>query len=148
MFRLIEITVSNDKETQAIYPYETREMLEGNYEFKLGGAMEANTDELLIGLDASGNVLFSAKVGNHAFAPRLFEDKVTDSEEVDLKKYDTVELLNAKFHKIKGSAILNTACKQEILRGFDSDGTSVAYWNWARPINPVEPEPEPVEPTE
>lgn len=144
MYRLLEVNIENDKEKQAIYSYETKDELEGNFEFKYGGALEVNADELLLGLDSVGNVLFNGKVGNHAFAPRLFEAKYTETEEVDLKKYDTVDILKAKFHKLKGAAIKNDACRQEVLRGFDSDGNNVVGCNWVREILPVIPE----EPTE
>lgn len=140
MLRLIELTLNGEKEVQAIYPFESKDALEGDYEFKLGTAMENNTDEMLIGLDNVGEVLFSARVGDHAFAPRLYEAKYTTEEEVDLKKYDTVDTLRAKFHKIKGSAIKNDAVKQEILRGFDENGNSVEYCQWVRTVEPVIPE--------
>lgn len=136
MFRLIELSYTNDKEAQAIYPFETKDALEGEYESKLGTNMEANIDCILIGLDNIGTVLFSAKVGEHEFSPRLYEAKYLNEEVVDLAKYDTVELTSAKFHRKKGAAIKNTDCRQEILVAFDGNGGVFENCHWVRTIEP------------
>lgn len=143
MFRLIEITFANDKESQAIYPYDNVIDLEGDYESKLGQAMLNNTDELLIALDnigrvvlGSNNAQLSAKVGSHDFAPRLYEVKTTTEEVADLAKYDDENTLHARFHTKKGAAIKNTDVKQEVLFGF-ANTAQLEYCQWVRPITPV-----------
>ena len=138
MYRLIELSYTNEKESQAFYPFETHDALEGEYEDKLGTNMENNTECILIGLDNIGTVLFSAKVGEHEFSPRLYEAKYTDEEAVDLAKYDTMELTSARFHKKKGAAIKNAACRQEVLVAFDGNGTQFEYCHWVRTLKPTE----------
>ncbi len=139
MFRLIELNYTDDKESQALYPFETKDALEGEYEDKLGTNMLANTDCILMGLDNIGNVLFSAKVGEHEFAPRLYEAKYTTEEVVDLAKQDTVEAASGRFHKKKGAAIKDTKnCKQEVLVAFDGNANVFEYCHWVRPIEPTE----------
>lgn len=138
MYRLIEITYENDKESQALYPFDTQDALEGEYEDKLGTNMLANTDCLLIGLDNIGTVLFSAKTGTHEFAPRLYEAKYTTEEAVDLAKQDTVELASGRFHKKKGAAIKSADCRQEVLVAFDGNANVFESCHWVRTIEPTE----------
>lgn len=138
MYRLIEIIYENDKESQALYPFETKDALEGEYETKLGTNMENNTDCILVGLDNIGTVLFTAKTGEHEFSPRLYEAKSTSEEVVDLAKYDTVELTSARFHKKKGAAIKNDACVQEVLVAFDGNASVFEQCHWVRTIEPTE----------
>lgn len=137
MYRLIELNYTNDKESQAIYPFETRDALEGEYEDKLGTNMLANIDCILIGLDNIGTVLFSAKVGEHEFAPRLYEAKYTTEETVDLSKQDTAEAASGRFHKKKGAAIKSADCKQEVLVAFDGNANVFEYCHWVRTIEPT-----------
>lgn len=137
MFRLIELSYTNEKESQAIYPFETKDALEGEYESKLGTNMEANIDSILIGVDNIGAVLFSAKVGEHEFSPRLYEAKYTTDEAVDLAKYDTVELTSARFHKKKGAAIKDDTCRQEVLVAFDGNASVFEYCHWVRSYEPI-----------
>lgn len=136
MFRLIELSYTNDKEAQAIYPFETKDALEGEYESKLGTNMEANVECILIGLDNIGTVIFSAKVGEHEFSPRLYEAKYLNEEVVDLAKYDTVELTRAKFHRKKGAAIKDDTCRQEVLVAFDGNASVFEYCHWVRSVEP------------
>lgn len=138
MYRLIEITYTNDKESQALYPFETQDALEGEYEDKLGTNMLGNIDCILLGLDNIGTVLFSAKTGEHEFSPRLYEAKYTTEEAVDLAKQDTVEIASGRFHKKKGAAIKNVDCKQEVLVAFDGNANVFEQCHWVRPIEPIE----------
>jgi hypothetical protein len=138
MYRLIEITYENDKESQAHYPFETKDALEGEYEDKLGTNMLANTDCILIGVDNIGTILFNAKVGEHEFAPRLYEAKYTTEEAVDLAKQDTVELASGRFHKKKGAAIKSADCRQEVLVAFDGNASVFESCHWVRTIEPTE----------
>lgn len=138
MFTLIEISYANEKESQALYPFETQDAIEGEYEDKLGTNMLANTDCILIGLDNIGKVLFSAKVGEHEFLPRLYEAKYTTEEAVDLAKCDTVEVASGRFHKKKGAAIKKADCKQEVLVAFDGNANVFERCHWVRTIEPTE----------
>lgn len=138
MYRLIELNYTGDKESQALYPFETKDALEGEYEDKLGTNMLANTDCILMGLDNIGNVLFNAKVGEHVFAPRIYEAKTTTEEVVDLARQDTVEIASARFHKKKGAAIKDVNCKQEVLVVFDGNGSVFESCHWVRTIEPTE----------
>lgn len=138
MYRLIELNYTGDKESQALYPFETQDALEGEYENKLGTNMLANIDCILIGLDNIGTVLFSAKTGEHEFSPRLYEAKYTTEEAVDLAKQDSVELASGRFHKKKGVAIKSADCKQEVLVAFDGNANVFEHCHWVRTIEPTE----------
>lgn len=137
MYRLIELNYANDKESQAVYPFDTKDALEGEYEDKLGTNMLANIDCILIGLDNIGTVLFSAKYGEHEYSPRLYEAKYTTEEVVDLAKYDTAEIASARFHKKKGAAIKDDTCKQEVLVAFNGDGSVFESCHWVRTFEPT-----------
>lgn len=138
MFRLIELNYTGDKESQALYPFETKDALEGEFEDKLGTNMLANTDCILIGLDNIGTILFSAKTGAHEFAPRLYEAKTTTEEAVDLTKQDTVEIASGRFHKKKGAAIKSADCRQEVIVAFDGNANVFESCHWVRTIEPAE----------
>lgn len=157
MYRLIEVTYTNNKESQAIYPHDDAVTLEADFETKLGQAMLNNTDELLICLDNIGKVVkgsndasLSAKHGTHSFSPRLYECKTSNTEEADVSKYDDENTLHARFHTKKGAAMNDVTVKQEVLFGFVND-TQVEYCQWVRPVEPQttsQPEQTPEEPTE
>lgn len=138
MYRLIELSYTNNKESQALYPFDTKDALEGEYETKLGTNMEANIDCILIGLDNIGTILFNAKTGEHEFSPRLYEALTTMTEEVDLSKYDTIEIASARYHRKKGWAIKNDNCKQEVLVAFDGNANVFECCHWVRSIEPTE----------
>lgn len=141
MLRLLEITFADNKESQAIYSYDTMDALEGSFETKLGQAMLNSTDELLIGLNNVGVVIFSGKVGEHVFLPRLYEAKTTTAsseEAVDLAKYDDENTAHARFHTKKGAAINSGTCTQEVLYGFDGNGNYLDYCHWMPKPSPVE----------
>jgi hypothetical protein len=140
MNRLIEITFDNDKEIQALYPYESKDALEGDFEYKLGVAMEANADKILVGIDNTGSIIFMAKTGDHVFSPRLYEAKYTNEEQVNLAKYDSEEQLHARFHNKKGAAIKNLSVIHEVLVGLNGAGNVIESCNWVRTYEPEEPE--------
>lgn len=137
MYRLIELNYTGDKESQALYPFETKDALEGEFEDKLGTNMLGNIDCILIGVDNIGKVLFSAKTGTHEFAPRLYEAKTVATEEVDLAKYDTVEIASGRFHKKKGAAIKSVDCRQEVLVAFDGNASVFESCHWVKTIEPT-----------
>ena len=145
MYRLLEITKQNDKETQGIYPFEDFTAMEAEYETKLGAWMK-NEDvqaELLIMLDGSLNTMGIGKVGNDELSPRLIEVKTTDIEVVDVAKYDTTYLVSANFHSKLGAAMKNEAVTVEVLKGIDGNGNEVEHRSWIRPVEEPEPTPEP-----
>lgn len=149
MYRLIEIVKQNDKESQAIYPYEDYTTAKGDFESKLGANMktDAYSAYTLMILDNTGKALDTVHAGD-TFRPRLIEVKTTSEEEENITPYDSTELVEANFHSKWGSAIKNDAVKAEMLRGIDGSGGEVCYTYWVRPIEPVEPTPEPEEVTE
>ena len=152
MFRLLEITFENDKESQAIYSYDDVVSLQGSYESKLGQAMLNGTGIILIGLDEDGKIAHGAdnaslntKYGEHTFSPRLYEAKTAPNKDtgvieevVDLAKYDDENTAHARFHTKKGAAINNNDVSKEVLYGFDGEGKELDYCKWERPSAPVE----------
>lgn len=137
MFRLIEIVrnVSDEKETQSTYEYESAIDAKGDYETKLGADMKSDlySDVLLILLDNEGDVIDQAFVGQTPFQPRLYEVKVTNEEVANMSKYDNDNLVIANFHSKWGSAIKNRNVKAEMLRGFNGSGSTLAFTYWVRP---------------
>jgi len=142
MFRIIQVVknTSDEKEVQSTYEYNDEITAKGEYETKLGNNMksDAYSDVLMIFLDNEGDILDSAKIGDHEFQPRLFEVKVTDEEVASLAKYDTKDLVVANFHSKWGAAIKNDAVKAEMLRGFDGNGGTLAFTYWVRPLSPID----------
>lgn len=147
MYRLLEISKANDKESQAIYPFEDFTAMEAEYESKLGANMKSDSiqAELLIMLDGSLGTIKAAKVGDSEIQPRLIEVKTTDSEVADIMKYDTTQLVSANFHSKLGAAMKNEAVIIEVLKGIDGNGNEIEHRAWIRPVEPVEPQEEPQE---
>lgn len=146
MYRLIEIVKQNDTESQAIYPFEDYTSAKGEFETKVGADMKSDAYSAftLMVLDNIGAVLDVKHIGEE-LTPRLIEVKVTDTEEPDISKYDTTQLVEANFHSKWGAAIKNDAVRAEMLRGIDGFGGTICYTYWVRPIEYVEPvEPEEV----
>lgn len=147
MYRLLEITKQNDKETQGIYPFDDFTSMEAEYESKLGAWMKNDSvqAELLIMLDGSLNTIGIDKVGDAELSPRLIEVKTTDTEAVDVAKYDTTYLVSANFHSKLGAAMKNDAVTVEVLKGIDGSGAEIEHRSWIRTVEEPEPEPEPIE---
>lgn len=149
MYRLIELVIQNNKEAQAIYPFDTYEEAKGEFETKVGADMksEAYTGFMLLIIDNIGKVI-DIKQGGDTFKPRLIEVKVTDEETPEITPYDSTLLVEANFHSKWGAAIKNDKVKAEMLRGIDGFGGEVCYTYWVRPIEQEEPTPESEEVTE
>lgn len=150
MYRLIELVMQNNKEAQAIYPFDTYEEAKGEFETKVGADMksQAYTGFMLMILDNTGKVLDNKHSGD-VFSPRLIEVKVTDEETPDITPYDSTLLVEANFHSKWGAAIKNDKVKAEMLRGIDGFGGEVCYTYWVRPVEiESKPESKPEEVTE
>lgn len=145
MYRLIELVMQNNKESQAIYTFDTYEEAKGEFETKVGADMksQAYTGFILMILDNTGKVLDNKHSGD-VFSQRLIEVKVTDEETPDITPYDSTLLVEANFHSKWGAAIKNDKVKAEMLRGIDGFGGEVCYTYWVRPVE-IEPTPEPEE---
>ena len=139
MYRLIEITKQNDKESQAIYDYESEIDAKGEYESKLGANLKSDDYSAftLILIDNVGNIIDSYHKGDE-LSPRLIEVKTTDTDAKDMAKYASVDLVIANFHSKWGAAIKDNSVKAEMLLGIDGNGGTVAYTYWVRPITPTE----------
>lgn len=133
MYRLIELIKQDEKESQAIYPFNTYTEAKGEYESKAGANMksDAYSTFTLMVLDNEGHVC-DVKHEGEELTPRLIEVKTTDTEENDIMKYATTELVEANFHSKWGSAIKNTSVSAEMLRGIDGLGGEVCSTYWVR----------------
>lgn len=139
MFRLIEIVKQNGTESQAIYPYESYTDAKGDFESKVGADMKSDLYSAftLLIIDSTGKVL-DVKHEGEEISPRLIEIKAMDTEESNISKYDTIQLVEANFHSKWGAAIKNNAVRTEMLRGIDGFGGEVCYTYWVRPIEAEE----------
>lgn len=139
MYRLIEITKQNDKESQAIYDYELEIDAKGDYESKLGANLKSDAYSAftLMIIDNTGIIVDSYHKGDE-LSPRLIEVKTTDTDAKDMAKYDSVDLVIANFHSKWGAAIKDNSVRAEMLLGIDGNGGTVAYTYWVRPITPTE----------
>lgn len=147
MYRLYKITLKSDGTEQTSRDeYEDVTLAEGNFEFQKGLAMENNTPTFLMLLDNIGQIHnnYIAKVGERELKPRLYEVKTTSSGDAP-KTYahDTANEVSADYYKRLGGAKQNADVKAIMLRGIGANGEQLEYVYWVRPIEPVEPTPEP-----
>ena len=150
-YRLYSITRNQDEtEKQSIYEYENVTEAEGNFEQKKGQAMADGKFAFLMLLDEIGRIHdgYITKVGEGTITPRLFEVKTTDSEVNKVYPQETNEAVSADFYKRLGGAKLDSTVRATMLRGIGANGEQLEYAYWVRPIEYVEPEPEPEEVTE
>lgn len=151
MYRLYSITKNQDEtEKQSIYEYDNVTEVEGNFELKKGQAMADGKFAFLMLLDNIGQIHdgYIAMVGEGTIKPRLFEVKTTDSETNKVYPQETNEAVSADFYKRLGGAKLDDTVRAIMLRGIGAHGEQLEYSYWVRPIEPVEPTPEPEEVTE
>lgn len=151
MYRLYSITHNQDEtEKQSIYEYDNVTEAEGNFEQKKGQAMADGKFAFLMLLDEIGRIHdgYITLVGEGTITPRLFEVKTTDSEVNKVYPQETNAAVSADFYKRLGGAKLDSTVRATMLRGIGANGESLEYAYWVRPIEPVEPEPEPEEVTE
>lgn len=156
MYRLIDITYSGDKESQAYYNYESLTQAMGEFETKVGSYLksEAIVASILMVLDnvgnvvtTNGNTLFNTKgVGGvveegaeptgYEFKPRLIEINTFDTgeETTDISKYDNDQLVETNFHSKWGAAIKNGSMRAKMLKGINGVGSQTCYTYWVRPI--------------
>lgn len=148
MYRLYKITHNLDgTERPSVDTYDDVVVAEGNFEFQKGLAMENETFTFLMLLDNVGNIHngYIAKIGEGTIKPRLFEVKTTTEEAAKSYIHDTAEEVSADFWKRLGGAKQDTNVRATMLRGVGANGEPLEYAYWVRPIEPVEPTPEPEE---
>ena len=148
MFRLLEVTYSNNKETPALYDdFADETALTAEFDTKMGAAMkaEAYKAELLVAFDSTGRIYaqgYHSKDDSVSLSPRLVWVTVDSNGEISeqTKENDLNALEADKFSK-RGSAKKKADVKAILLLGIDGKGV---YSNdyWARPIEPVEPQEE------
>ena len=158
MYRIIDLTYSGDKESQAYYNYESLTQAMGEFESKIGSYLKSDAivASIVMVLDnvgnvvtTNGNTLFHTKgVGivepveegeeptGYEFKPRLIEINTFDNgeETMDISKYDTNQLVEANFHSKWGTAIKKGSMRAEMLKGIDGFGNQTCYTYWIRPI--------------
>ena len=157
MYRLIEIVKEStkDKDTQAIYPFESYLDAKGEYETKLGADMKstAYSGFTLLIIDSAGFVSDMKHVGEE-LRPRLIEIKATAEEETATPTpYDSEQLVEANLHSKFGAAIKNANVVSEVIRGIDGTGKTITdeegketgFIYWIRPVEVPEEETEPTE---
>ena len=151
MYRLLEVTYSNNKELVAIYPTEGQEpfadvtALTAEFDTKMGAAIkaEAYKAELLVAFDDEGHIYeqgYDSKDAEVKLSPRLvFVTKTAEAVTANQSKEDSLTALKGDFFAKRGAAKKSTDVKGILLIGID--GKAVLYSdNWARPIEPVEPQ--------
>jgi len=144
MYRLLEVTYTNDKESAAIYDnFADETALVAEYETKLGAAMKAEAfkAELLVAFDHTGKIYaqgYTSKGEEYTLSPRLIWVQATEEgETADQAKKDTVDLLEADYHVKKGASMKNAAIKAILLMGVDGMAVTIDDY-WVRPIETAE----------
>lgn len=137
MYRLLELTKINGSESQAIYPFESSDAMEAEYETKAGALMKSENVEaaLLIMLNGILDTISIIKIGEDTLSPRLIEVKtpIEGEEEVNVSKYDTEKLVSANYHSKLGSAMKNVSLKSENLKGINGNGDTIEFRYWINP---------------
>ena len=147
MLYLLEVTYT-DKESQALYDTYTDEIaLMGAVETKLGQAMkaEAMKAELLVAFDSMGKILaqqFHTKDDSIKLSNRLvWITTNSNGESANMQKYDTALEAEANYHLKHGSAMGNTDVNAILAMVVEGSFVTLNEY-WARPVEPVEPQPE------
>lgn len=146
-YRLYKITLKEDgSENAQRYDYEDVTEAEGNFEFQKGLAMENGTFTFLMLLDNIGQIHngYIAKIGEGTLKPRLYEVKTTnDGDAPKTYPHEDNNGVSADYYKRLGGAKQDKTVIAEMLRAIGANGEPLEYTYWIRPIEPVEPEPEP-----
>lgn len=145
-FRFYKITKNTDgSERPSVDAYDDEIIAEGNFEFQKGLAMENGTFAFLMLIDNTGEIHngYVAMVGEGTINPRLFEVKTTTEEAAKSYIHDDNNGVLAEYYKRLGAAKQNNDVKEIILRGVGANGEQIVHTHWVRPIEPVEPTPEP-----
>ena len=144
MLRLLEITLTNGKESVALYPAEGSEpyadgvALMSDFETKIGQAMKADAykAEFLLAFDNDGHIYgqkYISKGEEYTLSPRLIWAQTKNSiESADQSKKDDTTILEADYHIKKGSAMADTTISKILLIGFDGVQTPIIDY-WKRP---------------
>ena len=161
MFYLLEATYTNNKESAALYPVEGAEPfaneteLTAEFDTKMGAAVKADAfkAELLVAFDSTGKVYaqgYHSKDESVSLSPRLvWVTTDNNGETANQSKANSMTVLEGDFYSKRGAAKKNADVKAIMLMGITGKAISYNCTDyWARPIEPVEPQPEPVEPTE
>jgi len=149
MYRLLEITYTNDKESVALYPTEGQEPFQNEteliaeYETKLGGAIDADTykAELLVAFDHTGKIYaqeYHTKDTSIVLSPRLVTVEAKQTGEVaNQSKKDSELALEAAHHKKKGADMKDKSIKAVLLMDIANNAISKNEY-WVRTIEPTE----------
>jgi hypothetical protein len=149
MYRLLEITYTNDKESVALYPTEGQESFQNEteliaeYETKLGGAIDTDTykAELLVAFDHTGKIYaqeYHTKDASIVLSPRLVTVEATQTGEVaDQSKKDSELKLEAAHHNKKGADMKDKSIKAVLLMDIANNTVSKNEY-WVRPIEVTE----------
>lgn len=148
MYRLLEVTYTNDKETAAIYDnFADETALTAEFDTKMGQAIraEAYKAELLVAFDETGRVYaqgFDSKDDTITLSPRLvWVSNDNDGETANQKKCNDMNDLKAEFYIKRGSAKKNADTKAFALVGVNGQKVVITDY-WARPVEEVEPQEE------
>ena len=149
MYRLLEITYTNDKESVALYPTEGQEPFQNEtelvaeYESKLGAAIDADTykAELIVAFDHTGKIYaqeYHTKDTSIVLSPRLITVEAKQTGEVaDQSKKDSELKLEAAHHKKKGADMKDQSIKAVLLMDIANNAVGKNEY-WVRPIEPTE----------
>lgn len=148
MLRLLEVTYTNNKESAALYDgFADVTALTAEFDTKMGAAIKADAykAEYLLAFDDEGNIYsegYDSKDSEVTLSPRLvFVTKTVEGATANQSKEDSLTALKGDFYTKRGAAKKNANTKGILLIGID--GRMVIYSdNWARPVEPVEPQEE------
>lgn len=153
MYRLLEVTYTNGKESPALYPtdeqapFASETELMAEYETKLGAAMKADAYkvEYLLAFDHTGKIYgqeYHTKDDTIALNPRLIKVTATKTgETAEQNKKDNLTILEGDYHSSKGSAMKNSSVLAILNMGFNGKDISINDY-WGRPVEVPVPQAE------
>lgn len=137
MYRLVEIVILNDKESQSINDFATETEALASFHSKYGSQIcnPYYNAQMLLVLDGSLRTIehsYHTQDETLVIKPRLIEVKTTTEEAENMAAYDSNDLVIGNFHTKLGSAMNNANVKIEVLKGIDSEGNEIIYDSWIR----------------
>ncbi len=146
MYRLLEVTYTNGKESAALYDSFSNETeLTAEFDTKMGAAIKADAykAEYLLAFDDNCNIYaqdYHSKDAEITLNPRLVWVTTTaEGATANQSKEDNMSILKGDFFSKRGSAKRNTDVKAIMLMCFNGKVVDIKDY-WARPVEPVEPQ--------
>lgn len=149
MYRHINVikTSDNDKEVQAIYPFEDMNFAIADMHNRYGVALKdpnlQATLNLVINDKGEEVERLAASIPDpnnsrqrYEISPRVYWRKIVNGvEEFDMSKYDSILLAKGNFHTKYAACLNNPNCSEATVACINGDGISLELKVWERETN-------------